>query len=211
MKDSVLVGFLWRKSGCLQPRISKKLYCKKQQANVDVVVGMMLFLILVLTLFFGFRISQYMITAAGVEDALAASNLASAVIDLEEYGKSHQICIADTDKAFLTFREALVCNLKLDEYLNTTNQNFLVGQVQIKEYRIYNVREEQVDIYIFNNQGEMISHSSGVKGEVYTPDNVGVETTTVYSRIAFQVEGLAGNILSGEKEKSIDIVRCDSE
>ena len=172
---------------------------------------MMLFLILVLTLFFGFRISQFMITAAGVEDALAASNLASGVIDLEEYGKSHQIYIADTDKAFQTFREALVCNLKLDEYLNTTNQNFLVGQVEIEEYRIYNVREEQVDIYVFNNLGQVISHSSGIKGEVSTPDNVGVETTTVYSRIAFQVEGLAGKVLFGKKEKSIDIVRCESE
>ena len=58
----------------------------KTEGKVDIVVGMMLFLILLIAILFSFKVSQYMVTAAGVEDALAASNLASAVIDLEEYG-----------------------------------------------------------------------------------------------------------------------------
>lgn len=180
-------------------------------ANVNIVAGTMLFLILVLTIFFGFRITQYMVIAAGVEDALAASNLASAVIDLEEYGKNHRIYIRDEKKAFQMFREALECNLKLDSDLNTTNNNFLLGKVSIKDYRIYNVREHLVDIFIFNSLGEIISCTTGNMGEVYTPDNVCVETTTIYSKIGFLVEGLAGREFVGEKEKSIDIVRCDSE
>ena len=68
---------------------------KKTAANVDLVSGMMLFCILILTIFFGFRITQYMVTSAIAEDALAASNLASAVIDVEEYGRTHRIWIAD--------------------------------------------------------------------------------------------------------------------
>jgi hypothetical protein len=146
-----------------------------------------------------------------VEDALAASNLASAVNDLEEYGKSHEICIEDVDRAFQIFREALICNLKLDENLNTTNKNFLIGQVLIKEYRIYNVRNGQVEIWILNGLGEKISYALGKVGEITTPDHIGVESTTIYSKIGYQVEGLAGHTLSGEKEKSIDIVRYDSE
>ena len=209
--DLVQDGFLWKKSVLLQQRIKIEWFLKKKQANVDVVAGMMFFLILVVTLFFGFRMTQYMITAAGVEDALAASNLASAVIDLEEYGKSNFICISNEERAFDIFRESLISNLKLDEELNTTNRNFLIGQVYIEEYRIYNVRKEQVDILIFNNGGEVISRTIGEKGKVWTPDNALVETTTIYSRITFKVEGLGGQELCGEKEKSIDIARCDSE
>ena len=109
------------------------------------------------------------------------------------------------------FREALICNLKLDDDLNTTNNNFLIGKVFIKDYRIYNVRDDLIDILIFNNLGEISSYTTGNTGEVFTPDNVCVETTTIYSKISFQVEGLAGREFVGEKEKSIDIVRCDSE
>lgn len=208
--DLVHVGFLWKKSECLQQKIRIR-PIKKEAANVNIVAGTMLFLILVLTIFFGFRMTQYMVIAAGVEDALAASNLASAVIDLEEYGKNHRIYIRDVNKAFQMFREALICNLKLDDDLNTTNNNFLIGKVFIKDYRIYNVRDDLIDILIFNNLGEISSYTTGNTGEVFTPDNVCVETTTIYSKISFQVEGLAGREFVGEKEKSIDIVRCDSE
>ncbi len=209
--DLVQDGFPWKKLVLQQQKIRLEWFLKKKQANVDIVAGMMLFLILVVTLFFGFRMTQYMITAAGVEDALAASNLASAVIDLEEYGKSNIIFISNEERAFTIFRESLLCNLKLDEELNTTNRSFLIGQVHIEEYRIYNVRKDQVDISIFNNEGEVISRTTGEKGKVWTPDNTLVETTTIYSRITFKVEGLCGQELWGEKEKSIDIARCNSE
>lgn len=207
----VYAGFLWKKPECQRQKNSGRYWVRKEEANVDIVAGIMLFLILVLTIFFGFRMTQYMITAAGVEDALAASNLASAVIDLEEYGKSHEIYIEDVSKAFQIFRESLVCNLELDENLNTTNENFLLGQVLIKEYRVYNVRNGQAEIWILNGLGETISYTLGQVGDITTPDHVSVESTTIYSRIGYQVEGLAGQTLTGEKEKSIDIVRCNSE
>lgn len=211
MADLVCVGFLWKKSGCPRQKINSKCGIKKDPGNVDIIAGAMLFLILVLTIFFGFRMTQYMITAAGVEDALAASNLASAVIDLEEYGKSHEICIEDISKAFQIFRESLICNLKLDENLDTTNNHFLKGRVLIQEYRIYNVRNGQVDVWVLNGLGETTACTSGKVGEISTPDNICVESTTIYSKITYQVEGLAGRELAGAKEKSIDIVRCDSE
>ena len=172
---------------------------------------MLLFLILLAAILFGFRISQYMVTAAGVEDALAASNLASAVIDLEEYGKSHTIWIPDAEAAFGTFREALCYNLGLDEYLNTSNRDFLWAPVEIKEYIIYNVRGDAVEVLIMDGEGHLLTQEAGTKGLVFTPDNVCVETTTIYSRVGFWVEGLMGQAFYGEKEKSIDITRCDSE
>lgn len=45
--------------------------------------------------------SQYM------EDALAASNLAAAVIDVKEYGTSHKIRIESPDQAYELYKKAL--------------------------------------------------------------------------------------------------------
>lgn len=170
---------------------------------------MLFFFLVIIVVSFGFRITQYMVTAAGVEDALAASNLASAVIDLEEYGRSHTIRIPEPEPAFWRYREALCVNLKLDEHLNTTNRDFISSQVEIKQYIIYNVQEDVVEIFVLDGNGRLQKTESGRKGEVFTPDGVCVEETTIYSRIGFGVEGLLGQEIYAEKEKSIDIVRCD--
>lgn len=183
----------------------------KNRGQVDIVAGMFLFLILIVTILFGFRITQYMVTAASVEDALAASNLASAIIDLEEYGKTHAILIPESEPAFWCYREALCHNLGLDEFLHTTNKALLSSQVEIKQYIIYNVRGDLVEIHVLDGNGRVQSQQEGKKGEVFTPDNICVNTTTIYSKIGFWVEGLMGQEIYAEKEKSIDITRCESE
>lgn len=173
--------------------------------------SMFLFTVLLITILFGFRVSQYMVTSAGVEDALAASNLASAIIDLEEYGKSHIICVEDPEAAFWRYREALMVNLGLDNYLNTTNREFLASKVDILQYIVYNVRGNHISICTLDGKGKMQSQTTGRKGNVFTPDGVQVETTTIYSKIGFWVNGLLEQEIYAEKEKSIDIMRCDSE
>lgn len=201
----------WKKKECLRRKTSRKRWVQKHAGNVDIVSGMMFFCILVLTIFFGFRMTGYMVTAAGVEDALAASNLASAVVDVEEYGKTHRIRIADGERAFQMYRDALKSNMKLDEELYTTNNEFVLGQVEIKEYIVYNVYGEEVEVQAFDGNGALTFATSGRKGDIFTPDRICVENTTIYSRIGFQVPGLAGHTIAGEKEKSIDIARWNSE
>lgn len=201
----------WKRKECLRQRISRRRLSGKNAGSVDIVSGMMFFCILILTIFFGFRMTQYMVTAAGVEDALAASNLASAVIDVEEYGKTHRIRIADGERAFQIYRDALQSNMRLDQELYSTNNEFVLGQVQIKEYIVYNVYGEQVDIQAFDGNGILTFAMIGRKGDIFTPDRICVENTTIYSRIGFQVPGLAGYTITGEKEKSIDIARWSSD
>ncbi len=175
------------------------------------VTGMFYVLMVLVVVLFGFRMTQYVITSAMVEDALAASNLASAVIDLKEYGKNHTVYIQDPEEAFLLYREALCHNLQLDEYLNTTNAEILVSKISIEEYTIYNVSGELVEIFVMDESGQIQEYGTGCVGQIYTPDGVLVETTTVYSRIGFRVKGLLEQTIPAGKEKSIDIVRCESE
>ena len=167
-------------------------------------------MILVVVLF-GFRTMEYVITSAYVEDALAASNLASGIVDLEEYGKTHIVKIKDPQSAFLVYREALCHNLKLDEWLNTTNREIIAGKVDILDYMVFNVNGERVLVYRIDESGSIVEEYQEKLGEVHTPEGILVENTTVYSRISFEVQGFGEQKIRAVKEKSIDIVRCEDE
>ena len=74
------------------------------------------------------------------------------------------------------------------------------------------------DDYPLNAAGYRVDENGGLQelqegkpGEVLTPDGVLVENTTVYSKISFGVRGFNGQNIQGIEEKSIDIVRYDSE
>ena len=131
---------------------------------MDIVTGMFWVLVVVIVILFGFKTTQFMVISAYVEDALAASNLASAVIDVKEYGKSHRIMIEDSLEAYGLFREALCQNLQLDDFLYPTEDSLLTSKLQISEYRIYNVCEEDVEVYIIGEDGTICDRFGGKKG-----------------------------------------------
>lgn len=179
--------------------------------QVDIVISMFLFLLILLVAMFQFKAYVYMAAGAYVEDALAVSDLASALIDVEEYGRSHTIQIADTEAAFRIYRDALWRNLALDDTGQSSATELLVGNVQICEYIVYNVQDNQVQIIGYDGEGKCTQENTGIRGAVYTPDGKLVEHTTIYSRIGFQVPGLSGHSIAAEKEKSVDITRYESE
>ena len=178
---------------------------------MDIVTGMFWILLVVIVIFFGLKTTQFMVISAYVEDALAASNLASAVIDVKEYGKSHQIIIEDPMEAYGLFRASLCRNLQLDDYLYPYEDSLLTSKLQLAEYRIYNVNEEGVEVYIIGSAGVITDCFSGKKGEVFTPDGICVTATTVYSRVLFEVKGIGEQNIQAKKEKSVDIVRYENE
>lgn len=172
----------------------------------------MFFFILVLSAAtFQFKTQVYMTAGAYVEDALAASDLASALIDVEEYGKTHTIRIADTETAFQIYRDTLYYNLAMDEAGYSSKTELLTGEIQIRQYIVYNVSEGGVEITGYDGQGNCNLHEIGLPGTVRTPDGTPVEHTTIYSRVGFRVMGLLGRTIEAEKEKSVDIMRYESE
>ena len=173
-------------------------------------MAMFFFLLVLLVAAFQFKSFTYMVSGAYVEDALAAADLASALIDVEEYGRTHNILIADPQRAFGVYRDALYYNLALDEAGYSSRTELLAGRVQLEEYTIYNVLEQEIQITGFDGQGNCLRRDKAALGTVRTPDGVLVEHTTVYSRVRFQVMGLQGNIIEAEKEKSVDIARYES-
>lgn len=174
-------------------------------------MAMFFFLLVLLGVLFQFKTGSYMAAGAFVEDALAASELASALIDVEEYGRTHEIRIADPAAAFAIYRDALQYNLALDEAGYSARTELLTGRVQIRQYIVYNVQGTEVQVTGYDGQGNCILQEKGVTGTVCTPEGMPVEHTTIYSRAGFQVDGLFDTVIEAEKEKSVDIARDESE
>ena len=73
------------------------------------------------------QLDVYRSSAQYMEDALAASNLAAAVIDVEEYGISHQLQIKDVYGARERHIAAVKGNLGLTDAWECPNQALISG------------------------------------------------------------------------------------
>ena len=174
--------------------------------KIELFTGMFFLVFLIVILFLQLQLMIFFIAGIYMEDALAASNLASAVIDVEEYGKTHKLRIASAENSFRLYQQALKENLGLDEDWNGSNKDLISGAVEILQYTVYNVDNRDITVYSFGEDGLHMWTENGGLGSVRTPDGTLVESTSVYSRIGFPVKGIMGISVYARKEKSVDIV-----
>ena len=78
--------------------------------------------------------------------------------------------------------------------------------VEILEFHIYNVREDRIIHEIYDEHGSRTSETLGLSG-VTTPDGTEVESTTVYSKIEFDVKGFLSQRNRLTMENSVDVVK----
>ncbi len=195
---------MWKKSVC-QPRKIK------HAGSVDYFMGLLMVFVVSIVMLVCVKLSHFMIAGACVEDALAASNLASALIDVKTYGRDGTLKIFDPQGAYEVYKEALFINLQLDEDGRPFQRQLLEGPVTIEEYRIYNVIGEEIEMYMLD-QNQVMQHCGvGRIGEVVTLDGVEVETTTIYSRVSFGVPGFGAHYIQAKKENSVDVKKYEEE
>lgn len=183
----------------------------KHSGKVEIVTGMFVLFFLVVLMAAQMQIGLFRATGLYMEDALAASNLASALVDVKEYGRTHILQIASPQDAYECYQNAIKQNLQLDDNWECMNKELIAGKVEILQYIIYNVKGQDVTVYCFGKQGSRIYEEKGGLGIVTTPDKTVVESTTIYSRIGFPVEGILGIKLYAEQDKTVDIVTMKEE
>lgn len=177
----------------------------KARGQVEWAVGMFFLLTLAILLCVQLQITAYRATSLYLEDALAASNLASAVIDLEEYGISHTIQIKEPMKAYGLFCYAVKENLNLNEAWENPNNTIISGTVQIADYIVYSVEDKEVTVSRIYPNGQMWQEKD-VLGNVRAPNGMLVESTSIYSELSFPVRGLFGTEVEAHKGKLVDVV-----
>ena len=181
------------------------------KGQVEWVMGLFFMLIVGILMYTRIQLAVWEATAVYLEDALAASNLAAALIDVEEYGKSHKMIIKDASVAYEIYREAVWENMQLNESWECANQAMISGPVEIVDFVIYNVDGNQVEAVRVDMDGQPVDQWSGVRGVLRAPNGVFVEYTGVYSEIRFQVKGFLGISAEAHKGKLVDIVSEERE
>lgn len=177
---------------------------KKRKGELATFTMVYVLLFFVATAAFALQIRQYISLKTHTEDALAASNLASAVIDIQEYGINHNLIIKDPDQAYGIYQDALKINMNLnDQWENPTG--LISGPVQVVQYIVYNVRGSEVEV---NSFGDGLNYSLIENlGSATAPNGQVIESTSVYSRISYQVGGYFGVTVPAMKDKLVDVVK----
>lgn len=179
---------------------------KKDNGSVEYSMCVMLLAVSVLLILFCFRIRSARVEKAYIEDGLATANLAAAVIDTDIYGETEELVISDTDEAYLRFQRSLKVNLNLDEDFRPYGTFLMENPVKILEFHIYNVREDGIVHVVYDEHGAKSTERLGLSG-VITPNGKEVESTTVYSRIEFDVKGFLSQRNRLTLENSVDVVK----
>lgn len=190
-----------KKKGCQRLNINAR-----DRGQAEWVVGLFFLLVLAILMNTLLTLASWRSAAGYLEDALAMSNLASALIDLEEYGKSHRVVIADAEAAYDIYVDAVQDNLNLDNNWECANRALIAGPVEIVDYIVYNVEQNRVNAIRIGRDGRVSERWSGMQGAVQAPNGVTVEHTGVYSELRFDVKGFGGITVQAHKGKLVDIV-----
>lgn len=196
------------KKGYLRPSI--RMVVGKESGTIEPVCGLFFLLFIFLLLVAHLDLMSYETSVLYTEDALAASNLASAVIDIEEYGISHNVVVKDYLKAYERFEDALCHNLSLDEGRHCRNRELIEGKVLVEKYIVYNVQGNRVDGFFRGQEGNW-HRESGNLGEVYAPNGQLILHTGIFSEISYGVSGIAGIYTDAVCSKLVDIAAICGE
>lgn len=183
----------------------RKYFKSKVQAQIEMVCPMLILLLMLVIIGYEIQISQLEATSTYTEDALAMSLLASAVIDVGEYGMYHNLVISDAEEAFERYQRALRTNMGLKDDWCSPNVQAISGQVEIEEYIIYNVRGTDVEIVSMGQTPGRYVVAGGL-GTVAAPNGQIIASTSIYGRITFPVDGIWGLHVDAVKDKLVDIV-----
>lgn len=179
---------------------------KKKKGNINYFLSFAVLLLVVLIVNYNLKIKLIKTTKGFIEDGLVASNLASALIDLEEYGTTNKIINKDFNKSYDEIKSSLKYNLKLNNDFQPLNDNLINSKIKIDKYSIYNVIGNDVHLTSADSLGNITTliFPNGL-GKTKTPDGVLIKSTTMYCKISFKIRGYLNTEHEVSKENSVDI------
>ena len=189
----------WKK--CAAPRRS----IKALPAEIELACGLFFCLFLFVLLVVQMELFRYHTSALYLEDALAASGLAAAVVDLEEYGLTNEIIIRDRENCYEQYEQALCRNLGLDEQWQSGNEQLIAGNVKLERFIIYNVSFGGSSCEDRDARGNWNVQQAPGDG-MYAPNGRLVEQTGVYGEVSYDVKGFLGIRLRARKGVLVDVV-----
>lgn len=183
---------------------------KKKKGSIEMFISSMIFIMIALVVVMMMRLKVIKLTKSYIEDGLVASNLASATIDLNEYGTTNKIVNNDFQKSFNDYCVALKDNLNLDNNFTPKKKTLINSEVDIVNFTIYNVVDSDIEMIRRESNGSITRQSYPNKvGIMKAPNGATINTTMVYSKIGFELKGYMNDTHYVYKESSVDITDKD--
>jgi len=167
-------------------------------------LGLMLCIYLAVLLMAQLMWQRLFLASQTVEDALACSNLAAAVIDWKELGNTGELVITDRQKAYQTFLSSLYENMELSDSGSAESSSLFEGNVTVEAFILYQVTSHGVYEEKRREDGSFVTEHYPI-GTVYAPNGKKVEHTGVYSEISCYVKGVFGESYYAAKSKLVDV------
>lgn len=163
---------------------------RTKPGKIEYVMGMYALLFVLVMAMVSLQILRYKADSDIAEDALAASCLAALDVDPYRYGTDHCLVISDPVHARQLFEESLRENMRLgpDMTYSGNDDFYIMGKVNIDDFRIYMVDGDNVTEYAVSGYG--ITESTGVYGNMKTPSGLTVRSAGAYAKISFDTYGI---------------------
>ncbi|URZ05898.1 hypothetical protein [Clostridium felsineum] len=194
-------------------KVYSEILKKKNEGNTAIAI-LSLFTIILIGLFGMFILFHQVLVsrAEGVQDDVTLSNLATYKnIDQQALAiNNSDLRITDIEGAFETFKQYLQKNMKLDSNMNGLSGSIADGTVTIKEFTIYNVKENDVEIFTYSDNTHIFVRNE-VKDKntdvVKTVNNAIVKNTTVHATIQYNIDLMFGNKKEVTTSVGTDLVK----
>ncbi len=183
--------------------IKKTRFINNNSGSSQWVLGLFALTFIMAAMVFVIQLCAFRANSDAIEDALAASGLAAALVDVERYGIDHTLLISDPDNSYQKYVEALNVNLAA-EGSSFRQKRAIEGPVKIEQFRIYNVEGNKVSEIYMDDSGRW-KKKEGKLGIMEAPNGQVIQNTGIYGEIAFDLRGIMGLVFSTKKSKLVDV------
>lgn len=179
---------------------------KKREGKIYYSLALFLVMFCALLVVFEIKMNNIKILKNLAEDSIVASNLACLVIDIEQFGRTHDIHIKDVNEIYDIYCKALKGNMKLEDNFTPVSEDIIKGEVKVHRFIVFNVSGNQIiKTEISEGESQSVEIINEQIGIMTTPDGTPISNTTVYSKIGFWIKGFMGYEHYVYKENSVDI------
>lgn len=192
--------------------IKSLIFKKKKDGTGDFVFPMYMILFCVMLFSYCYYDQLLYYTKINVEDSIAASTLASACINLYDYGDFDNMSYEIINSCYDLFEKSFKENMKLDNNFMPKQDSFnatLIAQpIEVLEFSYYCIRN---DIVYKTTKNGGINIEKGYVGQVTTPNGNVISQTTIYVKILIYIENpYTKELIPVEKDFSVDIVESEA-
>lgn len=178
---------------------------KKEKGKIEFFISSIALSITSLLVLMGLRIEVIKTTKSFIDDGLVASTLASATIDLKEFGTTNNIINSDFSKSYNDFTKTLKTNLNLDNSFIPKDDTLINSKVDVVDFIIYNVVGNDIYVLKKDEVGYSEQFYPNQKGIMKTPNDVLITSTTFYSKIGFSLRGYLEDTHYVYKDYCVDV------